>query len=72
LDTSEEYDQARYHILGHYARRRPMWIVPDVSQAERALLAIRPQERLAFPYERDWWRLRRGSIVYLEHEPLLP
>lgn len=70
LLTDDEYDLARYNLAGHYARRRPMWICFDTTQADRMFLAIRPESsQLALSYTRGWFP-RSGSIPYIEHEVL--
>lgn len=68
LPSDDAYDIARYHIQGHYGRSRPMWVVYDMAQADRAFLAIRPTGSLGFNYEPNWWP-RQCRIPYLEHEP---
>jgi hypothetical protein len=70
LTQDSDYNLARYHVQGHYfAGRRPMWIVQDDAQADRAVLAIRPKGLDGFTLDRDWFP-RRASIPWQEHEPL--
>jgi hypothetical protein len=62
------YDQVRYHLQGHFGARRPMWLLHDQAQADRAVLVVRPQQSLGFGFE-PGWGYRRGTLTYLEHEP---
>jgi hypothetical protein len=62
-----DYDLVRYHLQGHYGARRPMWLIHDVDQSDRALLVVRPPGTLGFGFEPGWgWR--RGTVRYVEHE----
>lgn len=61
------YDQVRYHLQGHFGARRPMWLLHDQDQADRALLVVRPQGALGFGFEAGWG-YRRGTVRYVEHE----
>lgn len=74
LDDNEEYEVARYHILGHFAAGRPMWIVHDPLQSDRAVLAIAPRGgTLGFPNDYQSWLQRKAeSMAWVEHEPLRP
>lgn len=71
LEDDGDYDQARYHLTGHYGRRRPMWVIwsPDFAPERAALVVARPDE-LGFRYPEDW-PYRVGEIQGIEHEPLL-
>lgn len=67
-----EYDLAAYHIEGHFARNRPMWVIHDDEQAQESWLAVpRPGSRIGFAYERDWAYPKAVSLQLIEHEPLL-
>jgi len=68
LDSVAEYERARYHLQGHYGRGRPMWVIFDEAQADRAVLAIRPTGRLAFGQTREWW-YPNVQLPFVEHEP---
>ncbi|HEX7050171.1 MAG TPA: hypothetical protein VF188_08230 [Longimicrobiales bacterium] len=68
LEDYLAYDQARLHLEGHFGRRRPMWIVYDDRQAERAALAVRPQGRAGFRFD-SGWAYRQQDLVWQEHEP---
>jgi len=66
------YELARYHVQGHFlARGRPMWIVMDRSQAERAVLAEFMPGTNGLRYRRGWG-FRSGDIGWREHEPRRP
>ena len=71
LEDAIQYDQARYNILGHARRGRPMWIVYDQNQAANAVLAQLDEGVHGFRMGRDWWDKRRADVPWVEHEPLL-
>lgn len=62
------YDLARYHIGGHFAAGRPMWITFDDQQAERSFFAMR-DGRIAWSYA-GGWGYRQADIGYVEHGAL--
>jgi hypothetical protein len=68
LVSAAEYETARYHLIDHFAAGSPMWIVFDESAAHRSVLAG-AAGRIAFPYTKDWWQLRRVSFDWREWEP---
>ena len=71
LQNAAEYSNYRDHILDHYRKRRPMWVVHDqTNNAERGALFVLPSgQRIGFMETRDW-HLRSGQIIGIEHEPL--
>jgi hypothetical protein len=69
LATPLEYDQARYHLQGHFAQGRPMWICYDQSQGDRTFLAIRAPGRQAFEFREGHWP-QQAQINYVEHEAM--
>lgn len=68
LTNGFEYDLARYHLEGHFGRQRPMWIVHDDSQAERAVLAIRPTGQLGFELPTSWF-YPTAEVGWVEYQP---
>lgn len=68
LEDYLAYDLARYHLVGHFGERRPTWIVYDEAEAERAVLAVRPQGRSGFRFDSEWG-YRQADIGWIEHEP---
>jgi hypothetical protein len=68
LTTVFEYDLARYHLEGHFGRGRPMWLVHDDSQAERAVLAIRPAGTLGFELPTNWF-YPAAEVGWVEYQP---
>lgn len=70
LSDFATYDQARYHVGGHFAANRPMWICHDDQQAERTLLAVRDGD-LRWTHETDWG-YRRAMVGWVEHEHFVP
>ena len=63
------YELARYHIQGQWiGRRRPMWIVMDAEQADRAVLAMADLGVTGFRFDDAAWR--NAQIGWREHEPL--
>ena len=71
LEDDSEYEQARYHIDGHYRRRRPLWVCWNPEEyAERAALFVPQPGPLGFNLTVDW-PYRMGEITGIEHEPLL-
>lgn len=70
LDDYLAYDFARYHLEGHFGRRRPTWILYDEDQAERAVLAVRPPGRAGFRFDRGWG-YRQATVSWVEHEPMV-
>lgn len=71
LVSAFNYDLARYHLQAVFGLGRPMWVVFDDSQAERAFLVIRPQAQFGFRRE-QLWAFPQALIPYQEHEPLRP
>jgi hypothetical protein len=73
LTSAGAYDLARYHLQGHFLNaRRPMWIVMDDSQAERAVLARKVPGLQGFAFEPGWMAGRQARVGWIEHEPKLP
>jgi hypothetical protein len=71
LRSSAEYEQsARYHIEQNFWRRRPMWIVFDDEQAERAVLAVPRMGDVEFAV-REGWAYPQAQLLWIEHEPKL-
>lgn len=69
LESLAEYDSTvAGHIRDQYGRGRPMWIVYDDDRPERAVLGLRPRERMGFRYERGW-PYRRATVNWVEHGP---
>lgn len=64
-----EYESARYHLNVHFGRRRPMWLVHDDAQADRAVLAIRPTGRQGFVRSAQWF-YHQADIPWVEHEAM--
>jgi hypothetical protein len=69
LPTITEYELVRYHLQSLYGSGRPMWIVMDEEQAERALLAVRPQGHQGFAFV-PGSRSRGAQVAHVEYEPL--
>jgi hypothetical protein len=68
LRTAAEYTTARSDILKQFGyKRRPMWIVPEDSQGDRAVLAI-PNGPVNFHFD-GAWPFRRTQFSWIEHEP---
>ena len=69
LDSTEEYDEARYHFHGLYWRRKGFaWYVPDDEQAERSWLAYAPPGVHGAAFDGEW-PYRTLTIELVEHEP---
>ena len=67
LPSFAAYDQVRYHLQGHFGKGRPMWLLHDLDQADRAVLVVRAPGTLGFGFTPGWgWR--RGKLGYVEHE----
>lgn len=67
LSSFWAYDLARYHLEGHFALRRPMVLIQDDEQADRAVLAVRPPGRAGFRFTPDW-PYRSGVVEWEELE----
>lgn len=70
LQTFEQYDELiRYHIASLFADGTPMWIVPDIAQAEKAVLAVHGADVFTMPETTD--NLWRGDmpISWVEYCP---
>lgn len=68
LRTDAEYTTARSDILKQFGyKRRPMWIVPEDSQGDRAVLAV-PNGPISFRHD-GAWPFRRTQFNWIEHEP---
>lgn len=70
LEDDAEYEQAEYHVVGHFAARRPMWAIMDLDEPERAALATMRPGAIGFRSQTDGWFFRSGEVVGVEHEPL--
>lgn len=70
LGSAAEYELARYHLHQLFWRRRPMWIVHDHDQAERAVLAATRLGEQGLQ-EAPGWGYRQGAITWVEHEAAL-
>ena len=68
LSSFIEYDLARYHLNGLFAKGYPMWYLQDEAQAERAFAVVRPKARFGFKYDQQWG-YERANIPYIEHQP---
>lgn len=69
LASDADYDMARLMFHGFFRRRSPMWLIHDINQAERAVLAIRPNGVMGWGYERNWLNKRQAEIPWVELEP---
>jgi hypothetical protein len=70
LQTHEQYDELiRYPIASLFADGVPMWIVPDLTQAEKAVLAIHSGDVFTMPETEG--ALYRGDtpIAWAEYCP---
>lgn len=65
-----DYALARYHIEGHFGAGRPMWVIPDSEQAERAFQVLRPEGAVVGVRRDQQWFFPAAEIPYVEHEPL--
>lgn len=68
MDSTEEYDQARYHFHSLAWKGQKFWYVPDDAQAERAWLAYAPPGIHSAPFDGSWPYRTLGLTMY-EHEP---
>lgn len=69
LSSFTEYDVARYHLNGLFAKGYPMWVVADSDQAERAFCVVRPgKTRMGFQLAQRW-SYESARIPYVEHQP---
>lgn len=67
MADENEWADLRWHV-DLYHRGYPMWVVPDASQAERALLARHPGGAYTVPY--DGRKVGRDLVLALsEHQP---
>lgn len=71
LTDTFAYELARYHLQGHFGRGRATWIIHDDLQADRAVLALRPQGRLGLARDPGWF-YPAGQVEWIEHEALVP
>lgn len=70
LRDDQSYELARYHLQGHWINRnRPMWLVMDSGQADRAVLTLPDRSAPGFAYVSGaaW---RQAQLPWIEHEPL--
>lgn len=70
LDDEAEYATARYHLDDLYSSLKPMVVIPDDEEAERAVLAVKPPGREGFRRTRDWFP-PQVTIPWEETEPRL-
>jgi hypothetical protein len=68
LSDYAEYELARFHLQSLYGSGQPMWIFFDDQQADRGVLAERPQGDLGFRFGPDW-AYRQAQINWVEREP---
>ena len=70
LQTFEQYDELiRYPIASLFADGVPMWIVPDIAQTEKAVLALHAGDTFTMPEtETGLWR-GDTPIAWIEHAP---
>jgi hypothetical protein len=61
---------ARYHLEGHYGAGRPMWVIHDSDEADRAFLAIRPEGSVIGTRRDARYFFPQAEIPYEEHEPV--
>lgn len=67
---STDFANMKTHIVEQFGRRRrPMWIVPDQAQADRAVLAVRDMNGVWGTQFDGRWPERRVSFGWIEHEP---
>lgn len=64
-----EYPQARYHIEELFLARKPMWLVMDVNEAEKARYVVAPSGDAGFEIRPGEWSGWQGEFDYEEHEP---
>ncbi|HWP38950.1 MAG TPA: hypothetical protein VNL18_15495 [Gemmatimonadales bacterium] len=69
LTSLFEYEELRRHLEENYGRHRPMWIVHDDEEAQRAVLATIPQEFVGLDRRTADWFYGSGEIPWTEHEP---
>lgn len=62
------YDQARYHIEGHFASGRPMWLGANADNADQAI-QVEVNGPIGFAYETDFG-FQQATFPWVEHEPL--
>lgn len=62
------YDAARYHLEGHFASGRPMWLVLNQDQADRAI-QVEVEGPIGFNYETDYG-YQQCTFACVEHGPL--
>lgn len=71
LSTDAEYTDARLTIKTRFMQnRRPMWIVFNQEQAERAALAMHARGPYGF-VRADGWKPRQAQFEWNEHQPAL-
>lgn len=64
-----EYPQARYHIEELFFARKPMWLVMDTNEAEKARYVVAPPGDAGFEIADGQWSGWVGEVPYEEHEP---
>lgn len=69
LTSSFDYDQARDTILHQFGLNRPMWIVHDEEQADRALLALPVLGTLEVEQKSRGWFYGQARFSFVEHGP---
>lgn len=69
LSDFMEYDIARLHLNGLFARGFPMWVLRNDEQADQAFCVVRPGgTRFGFNLGQQW-SYESAQIPYIEHEP---
>lgn len=68
LEDEAEYAVARYHIDDLYSSLKPMVVIPDDEEAERARLAFKPAGRTGFERTGDWFP-PQVEVPWVETEP---
>lgn len=63
-----EYDIARLHLNGLFAKGNPMWVFDDPYQADRGFCVVRPDARMGF-FLGQKWGYEVAQIPYTEHQP---
>jgi len=68
LDSEIEAEVAEYHLEGHFAANRPLWLVYDQRRADKARLVLPAAEPFGGEYLDDWINKQTLRLSYVEHE----